>query len=281
MYLSQKAVLLAGANLGLDCEILHPDAITVRVAINGRYYYFTHWIKPFNTVDTVRLLKDKDLTYSLLANHIKIPDWEPFLDPHVDDFYPISPNSNNYKSVHDIAKRIEDVFGYPHIIKPNKGSTGKNVSKVTNMTELLASLNTVFEHGSQNYDYIAIAQEFIDIAHEYRILTFRGDILMMYEKDISNATYIGNLSPLHWENSKAVMINDITLQNKILEFIKPTWREIDIQFAGYDIAIDKGGDMRLIEINSNPGLKHLIDDNGIEPVVKMYEKIFTKIRDQI
>jgi len=93
--------------------------------------------------------------------------------------------------------------------------------------------------------------------------------------------FVGNLSPLHWENSKSVLIDDKNFLTKMSAFIKPVFSKIDLKYAGLDIIEDKLGKLWLIEINSQPGFTYFIRDNSDKEIIKMYRKILLDLRNQI
>ena len=88
---------------------------------------------------------------------------------------------------------------------------------------------------------------------------------------------MGNLSPLHWENSHTILINDSELINTIQDFIQPMYDVIPAIYLGIDVAIDDKGKFYIIEINKAPGLEMFVRDNGLEPIVEMQKYI---INDQ-
>jgi len=81
------------------------------------------------------------------------------------------------------------------------------------------------------------------------------------------------LSPFHNDDSTAVFINDSEEIQKIKDFCSPIFRKMMIPFCGLDIALDINGNYWLIEANSAPGFDKIIEDEGDERIVKLYEDI--------
>ena len=96
---------------------------------------------------------------------------------------------------------------------------------------------------------------------------------MLYEKDKSDAKFAGNLSPLHWDGAKAKHITDSEIISEIKNFVRPVFEEIQINYAGFDIALDTNGEYWLIEINSSPNFEIFVRDNDRQIVVTMFKDI--------
>jgi carbamoylphosphate synthase large subunit len=275
MTVSQKALIKACNKLDLPYEIIHRDNIAIKLTINNQRLLFIHHHKPFNRADTQRISKDKDLSYHLLHKVVDIPRWIPYLDPGVDEkYFDYLRFFNNT----EIVNNIEENLSYPFIIKRNMGSMGSNVFEVKNREEALDALDRIFDKESSQYDYVALAQEKIQIEQEYRVIMYKGKALLAYLKDISSAEFEGNLSPLHWKESSAIKIDNQELISKFEKFSNPIFKELDIVYTGLDIAIDTSGKMWLIELNGSPAVKQYTDDNGDRAVVEMYEYILQDLR---
>jgi glutathione synthase/RimK-type ligase-like ATP-grasp enzyme len=232
--------------------------------------YFIQTATPFNSEDVMRICRDKDYTYQILKNDINTPKTLSFLDPFCN---PIYKDYIKEKSYDEVVNQITEVFDFPLVLKKNSGSMGENVFKCETKESLQKALNIIFDQSSKHYDYIMLAQEYISIAKEYRVIVFEKEVILLYEKNTDQATFIGNLSPLHWENSKAILVTDDILIKKITDFIKPIYKSLNIVYGGLDVAIDESGKSWLIEINSKPGFDIFVKDNGEEPLVEMYTEI--------
>jgi len=241
-------------------------------------YLFLNFSTPFNNDSVVKLCVDKEFTYRLLKEKVHMPRTAAFFDPHYEkeDF-------QKYKEQKDeeaIADCIVKDFNLPVIVKMNQGSFGTNVFLCRDRAEVLQSLKTIYNKKSSDYDYMALAQEYIDSKKEYRAIIFQGEVILLYEKNFSQAVFTGNLSPLHQENARAELIEDQKLIERISDFIRPMFEMADIEFAGLDILIDKNDDIFLLEINSKPGFSYFVRDNGEEPLVEMYEKLLVYLKNK-
>ncbi|MCC3465308.1 MAG: alpha-L-glutamate ligase, partial [Microcoleus sp. PH2017_06_SFM_O_A] len=135
----------------------------------------------------------------------------------------------------------------------------------------------VFNVNSKDYDYVCLAQEYIDIRHEYRAVFFNHKLVLLYEKDKSDAKFAGNLSPLHWEGAKAKHITDSEIISEIENFVRPVFEEIRINYGGFDIALDTNGKYWLIEINSSPNFEIFVRDNHRRIAVKMFKDMLESL----
>lgn len=262
--------------LGVEYQIIHKDKIAVRIKIREKYYYFIHHHKPFNTKDVAWICRDKDLSYTILGGKLNVPRWKSYLTPYAEE-----PHRHlvRFHSIESISEDMEREFRYPFIVKQNRGTMGHNVFLCNERTDVVKALEAIY-HGNGNRDYLAIAQEKIDIVREYRVVVYKRNVIFSYLKDNSAAKFNGNWSPLHWEGAKAELVEGKELNAQFEEFLKPIYEEIDLIFGGIDIAVDRAGKMWLIELNSSPGLGHFIKDCGDKEVVRMYEIMLLDLQNR-
>ena len=263
-------VLEACRELNIPYEILHPSQNLIRIRHSGEDYFFVNYMTAFDSGSLAQIFKDKEYTYQLLKAHINTPKTLSFVSPHCEDKY------QKYLSFPDIESIVLEVnknFAFPVIIKRNRGSGGNNVFLCESGEQIQAALEIIFNVNSKDYDYVALAQEYIEITREYRAIFCKEKLVLLYEKDKSQAEFAGNLSPLHWEGAKAKHIINPKLMSEIEDFVKPVFAEIAINYAGLDIAQDTKGVYWLIEINSSPNYDIFVRDNDRQIAVKMFKDI--------
>ena len=265
-----KLLLKACQELNINYEILHRHQNLVRIKLKQKYYYFVNYTTPFNSKPITEIFKDKEYTYELLKDTIKMPKTIGFLSPFCDEKYQIY---LNFKSLEAIEEKILKEFELPVIIKRNRGSSGKNVFLCQNEAEIADYIHKIFNINHKDSDYVALAQEYIKIAREYRAIFCQEKLVVLYEKDKSAAQYTGNLSPLHWEGAKARHITDANIISGLENFVQPIFQEVPVNYAGFDIAIDNNGNYWLIEINSAPNYDIFTRDNDQEIIVEMFKKM--------
>lgn len=266
---SQQALIQACKQLGISYSIIHRDQILIRVDLEPPLF-FVHHKKAFDREDIVTLCKDKDLFYTLMEGKINIPAWKSFLDPFCNEKFRHYAECSSFS---EIVQQVLSRFSLPVIMKKNKGAMGTNVFLCNTSSDISNAVNQVFDHRARSYDYIIIAQEYIKIEHEYRVVAYKRKIVLVYEKDISNAEFTGNLSPLHWEGATARLVEDQKMTDRLEKFIQPVFDVLPIKFVGLDVGLTLEDRLFLIEANNSPGFHIFVRDNGIEKLVEMTREI--------
>jgi len=251
-------------------EILHPNQNLVKVIISDREYYFTNYSTPLTPQSVAEIFKDKQYFYQVFQDVVKMPRTLSFISPYCDEKYK---EYLQFSSIDEIVAEIEKKFEFPIILKRNRGSGGSNVFRCHDLQKMRKALEYIFNINSKNYDYIALAQESINIVKEYRCVCLNGEQVILYDKDFSQAKFTGNLSPLHWEGAIAKQVSDSQVTQAIAKFIKPIFQKMAIAYVGLDVALDDQGSYWLIEANSHPNFDIFIRDNGEEAIVQLFQKV--------
>jgi glutathione synthase/RimK-type ligase-like ATP-grasp enzyme len=263
-------VIEACQQLNIPYEIIAPNQNLIRIKLHDRPYFFVNFSTPFDSEPIVYILRDKEYTYHVLKGKIKTPKTLAFLSPFCEGKY------RKYLQFQDceaIAAEAIETFALPVVVKRNRGSGGNNVFLCQTEEQVKSSIATVFNVNSKDYDYVCLAQEYIEIDREYRAVFFDRKLVLLYEKDKSHAKFAGNLSPLHWDGARAKHISDSPPISEIENFVRPVFQEISINYAGFDIALDRTGQYWLIEINSSPNFDIFVRDNDRQLAVKMFRDI--------
>lgn len=269
-----QMLIKACEQLGYEYQVIHENGNLVMVYDEQHRYPFANWTTPLNSLSVSRLCDDKQYFYEYFKSCILMPKTLGYLNPIDEHRYA---NYIKYFNVEQIVENIELNFSYPVIIKKNRGSLGVSVFKCETQQEVLDSLLKIYVRETKTGDYIALAQDYIKIDQEYRVLFLDGELHCAYEKNIQDATYIGNLSPLHWEGSIAKLVHDPTLLERFQQFCKPLFQYGELRYVGLDIALDTDNNLWLIEANSAPGVDYLIRDCGEEIVIEWYKKTLTAL----
>ncbi|PZO37303.1 MAG: alpha-L-glutamate ligase [Pseudanabaena frigida] len=272
-----KMLLEACKKLSIACEILHPNQNLVKVIIGDREYYFTNYSTPLTPQSVAEIFKDKQYFYQVFQDVVKMPRTLSFISPYCDEKYK---EYLQFSSIDEIIIEIEKNFELPIILKRNRGSGGSNVFRCHDPQQMRKALEHIFNINSKSYDYIALAQESINIVKEYRCVCLNGEQVIVYDKDFSQAEFTGNLSPLHWEGAIAKQVSDREVINAIAEFIKPIFQKMAIAYVGLDVALDDRENYWLIEANSHPNFDIFIRDNGEEEIVNLFQRILEYLKSQ-
>ena len=265
-----ECLISAAQRLGLRYDFIDKNNDFVKIYIKDKTLNFIKNTTSFNTEDVSKICIDKSFTRQILNSAVNMPKTVDYIDPLIAQEYK---SYTKFQTYQEVAKDIEINFNFPIIIKPNSKTRGIHVYKAYNYNQILDSVQKIFNQNQINYDYVLLAQECLDIKQEYRVVVFNQRIVLNYLKDNSHAVFKDNLSPLHWDNSKAVEIIDIDFNQKVQDFINPIFEQINVVFAGLDLVIDTNGKWWLIEINTFPGFRKFLENNPKSKLVQMYEDI--------
>lgn len=273
MLVITRCIAQACNELKVPYEFVDDNHNFIRVNLH-KPYFFVNFATPFGRHDIVKICKDKEFTYKLLNPVIRTPHTIGYLDPFCREGYRKYVKIKSYQKIH---KDILSKFELPVIIKRNTGTRGKNVFLCQHETEILAALQKIYHKKSKEYDYVAIAQAYIQPVEEFRVVSFFRDILLVYKKDISHATFVGNLSPLHWENAHAIHVQDEQLIARLHDFLAPVHSVLELQFSGIDVILDEEDNLWVLEINSQPDFDIFARDNGDERVVEVFKVMLRRM----
>lgn len=263
--------------LGLAYKNVDADGVFLRVDLgNNNFHLCIADNLGLNDEVVEKICRDKAYSYALLEPYIKMPKTISYVDSK------FSHPEIGEKLHEQIASEIFANFQFPVILKPNSKSSGTNVLLCTNSEEVTAAVTQIFNTDSFAYDHVLLAQEQIHIAREFRVIVYKGEIQFLYQKDNtgSESRFVGNLSPLHYENAKAVLIDESkenALVQQIKDFIAPLFVHLKLQYAGLDIAVDGTGQLYLFELNSRPAFEYFIRDNGNQKVAQLVKRVLTDL----
>jgi glutathione synthase/RimK-type ligase-like ATP-grasp enzyme len=269
-----RLTMKACDELNLSYEMFHHNQNILRVKVKDKYHFFVNYSTPLVSQSVAQILKDKDYTYQLLKDVISMPKHLAFLSPFCDEKYQ---QYLEFKTIAEIKQKIVESFSLPVIVKRNRGSGGNNVFLCKNNTEIKLGLNRIFNINYKDYDYVALAQDYINIKKEYRLIFLNQKLILAYEKNTENANFTGNLSPLHWDGAKAIKIDDQPLLNQLNNFVNPVFDQLELNYGGFDIAIDQDDKLWLIEINSHPNFNIFIRDHNENIIVDLFKKILLSL----
>lgn len=269
-----KALKKACDELDVSYQEIGGSKVFLTVSTQDHPVYFIANEVPFNNHIVSRIVKDKGYTHELLSDVVRMPKTQSFIDPNCEELF--KPYLK-YKTLDDVANAVVEQFSFPVILKKNTGSQGVNVFRCHSREEVMAAAQVIYNQSYVEYDHVMLAQENIAVQREYRVTVFQKEVVLIYEKDFSQAKFIGNLSPLHWEGAQATIIDDEQLRLRIKAFVAPIFDKLDLQYGGLDIAIDSNDHMCLFEINATPAYNYLIESKGDLPLVELYKKMLHKL----
>lgn len=226
---------------------------------------------PFNTESMAALCKDKEHQYQLLQDKIRMPKTLGFMDFNVKSKFA---DYLKHKSMAAIVNSIETEFNYPVVVKPNRGALGINVFFCHNQDQVIEALQTIYRK-DQDYDYIALAQQYIKPKQEFRVIFFDGEPVLSYERYFENAGF----GARYWETEegKALALNDNPLVARAKQEFAAIFKLPGLRFVGLDIVLDENDQLYCLELNSGPKVNHFIENNNADAVVQMYSYILKKL----
>ena len=171
------AIAQALVNLNLPYTYHDQHKNLLSVYLNNELVFFTQAVTPFNNQTISRICDDKDFTYRLLKNKIRMPKTLSFFDPQALKKY------NAYKKQLTVKEIVSDIltqFDLPVIIKKNTGKQGQNVFLCSDPKAIELALQKIFNRRSVKYDYLALAQTYIKKSKEYRVIFFNQQLLLAY-----------------------------------------------------------------------------------------------------
>ena len=245
-------------NKGVPYEVLDKFGNFIEIKDGSKSSrFFINAKTPFNNNSLIFMATDKDFTHRFLKDDIKMPK-------SISYFNPSEPNKEftKFDSVEDIAKDIEKNFPYPMIVKMNSGSASKNVFACKNFDDVKNSLNKIFNKKLRDYDFVAIAQELLDKKDEYRVLIFKGEVLVVYKKN------------------KDIFDLEEGLEKEIIDFVLSSNKLKSFEFTGLDVIRTKDNKLYLLEVNTYPSIRSLVKNGGEEVAVGMYEKMLESFQHE-
>ena len=151
----------------------------------------------------------------------------------------------NTKDIGEYIERIEDVCGYPLIIKNTKGSKGKYSAYIKDREELISKFKELPKH--KKY----IFQEYILNEYDWGVLVANGEVVSAEKSYPKNGEFRNNAS----NGAKEVFIDLKDIPDEIKDMAIKATKILGLSWARSDIIIDKEtGIPYLLEVNRCPGI---------------------------
>lgn len=225
-----------------------PDTLIVDGSV------FIRAITPFNTESVSILCLDKAALYYMLVDKVLMPK-----TLQVFDFEGEYSKSRNLSIEHVLTKSL-DIF-YPRIVKMNKGRKGNHVYVVSNDSETTWALSNIFNRQSQNYDYSALIQEYIEPTSEFRAVVSHNSVAWVYNR--KTGEYVSDRTLEHVMGMSEIILETVPLSWGALDFIE-----------------SKEGKLFFLEANTQPNFNTFISRHGNRLLVDSYKKALTDFIEQ-
>lgn len=245
---SQKAGLLLDVCVNADAITEEDDR-----ALCEKYDFCLFWDKDillarrleraglrcFNSARAIEICDDKALTYERLLGKVAMPD-----TINIPFTYSVIGYNEKF-----FLRKIENAFGYPYVIKENKGSFGAQVYLAGSFDEAADILQKTEGRPS-------IAQRFIEesAGKDVRINMVGGQAVAAMERFNDN-DFRANIT-----NGGSMRPHNVS--DEELAVARCVMTELGLDFAGVDILYSEDGPM-LCEVNSNAHFKNIFDCTGV------------------
>ncbi len=210
---------------------------------------------------------------------------------------------NTYEYVEDYFKKNNNCI----VLKPNNGTCGVDVIKITNLDEIRSTLDMLFSKNTS----ISMCP-FYDIKHEYRAIMLRGNNELLYAKYLPrvigdgkrtigellvefNPTYFekksrvegldtvlpeGEIYTYNWkfnlsQGSVSKIVEDGEFKNNLVDIARQVCRETGLNFGSVDIIETSDGKLLVLEVNSGVMMDNFIkqNNNGYQIAKSIYKKV--------
>ncbi len=258
--------------LNVDFSFLDEEQNLVELQIHHKTFLFQSNRTPFNTEALAGLCLDKGHTWQMLHPHIRMPQTLAFMDIDVPSKYH---HYLRYTTREAIIVEIENTFTYPLVVKRNRGALGNNVFLCQDRVDVMTALDQIYNKELKGYDYVALAQEFIPAQQEYRLVCFRGEPVLLYERYAGDQLF----KALYWEapEGRPILVEDEALIREQMAFLQPMFQRLCPGYVGVDLVRSVSGEWVLLELNSGPRVDHFIAFNGPERIIAMYARIVQRL----
>lgn len=236
----------------------------------GHYYNLTFTIKDniatikyldsdvssFSTVWLSSFWQSRDLAYGVKlyldhfdVNHTYVEKaTSKITDQLIFSFQNIStPNMYfiNKGNVKKYLVDIEEICGYPLIIKDSKGSRGKYSVLVKNRKELINKIRKLPKH--RKY----IFQQFIENDYDWGVLVANGSVVSAEKSYSKDGEYRNNTC----NGAKEVFVNVDDIPQNVKDIAINASHSLGLSWSRSDIVIDRDTeDAYLLEVNRSPGI---------------------------
>ena len=240
----------------IDVEFLSKDWI-MKLTKNDKIKYIVGMYFPINNYASTVLCNDKYATYNVLFKQ-RIPIVEHKL------MY-----SKRIKTYHSDLERNHDIKKYlkKHgevVIKDNCGRSGIDVYRATRYIQVKKRLRQIFKRKNT-----ALICPFLKIEAEYRVIYFKGNVELIFEKERKNAEWKHNLS----RGATAKIVTDEGIKKQLSEFAMHVASIIDVDFASVDL-IRVDGKLMVLEVNSSVSLEKFMEQ--VEKGRNIAKEIYSK-----
>ncbi len=293
-----KVIKELSEELEFDAQFLSENWI-ICLKKGGQTHYIYGYEWDLNSAATQLIAKDKTATYEILAHHqIDAIEHKLFFNYNLQVKY--TGQNGCWKDILDYVQKHKNGADYQVICKPNKGTGGNDVYKISNQIELESVVQKMFS----KYRDLCLCP-FYNIDSEYRAIFLNNEIVLLYLKDrpfvVGNGKdnlatliinkykengigYLENLDSdlnmvlpqsekkiISWKHNlgngaTAVIVEDTKIKDDISKLVLKVADILNIKFASIDI-VSIHGKYYVMEVNS--GI--MIENFAMQPKDEYYD----------
>jgi glutathione synthase/RimK-type ligase-like ATP-grasp enzyme len=207
------------------------DGWLAQLAKGGRTKYVIGYSFPLNDDAAAQIANDKAATYTVLAE-CRIPA----IVHRVFRFGELS--------AEQLAQEVLDVMPLPLVVKPHGGSSGTDVLRARDDTELNEAMRVFV-----TYYRAIILSPYAEIKHEYRVVVLNQDVRIVYEKH----RLTGWRHNLHG-GVVSRLVNAADLVAALSVLARRAARALNLRFAAVDI-VEVEDRLAVLEVNNTVSLE--------------------------
>ena len=198
----------------------HNEAFLISNPSNGKSFVASPWsIYPTQRSWHAGVMKYKELSSHLL---------ERAGFTTIQGKYLYTPDFDNTGLFDEIMAYSREI-GFPLVIKPNTGSSSRNVAIIRDEKSLMEHIPSIKEHITD-----LLIQKYIQ-QREYRVFIYKGELVYVYEKQfVNNSNEVDRLhqAPL---DKDTMIISDFPTY--LRDFAQKLYESIDAEIIGLDIFV--------------------------------------------
>mgnify|MGYP003312896097 CR=1 FL=1 len=207
----------------------------------------------FNSIDSIVKCDDKMLTHLCLADQgIKMPT-------SISSTLCYTDNGNR-----EYLEKVEDLLGFPMIVKENYGSLGKQVYLANNKEELLEIENKLIHVPH-------IFQKFISSSKgkDFRVIVIGGKAIAWMKRENKNS-YLSNLA----QGGSAYKVD---LPKNYIELAEKAAKILTLDYCGVDLLEGPDGEPMISEVNSNAFYEGIEKTTGVNVAAAYIDYLLKKV----
>lgn len=253
---------------GLDLEPIYTDEFMFGASTRGEYgaLYRTSIDEQGRTIEKLLV---NDSTATLYTNNNTIftkPDnvlSEPILHEHAG--IPIIPSVFGYKDKQELEEIVDQLGGFPVILKAAGGTKGVGVMRVDSFESLISIVDFLTAN-----DTIFIIRKYIDYEKHVRIIVLNG-------ASIGHVEYRRLKSDFRSNAAEKLDIATTDIDDQTIRVAVDSVATMGFEFGGVDILIDSHGTNYLAEVNMPCYFPRVQDATGIDISGMMLDYLKSKV----